>query len=68
MDATEPNSLILTMSHSGSLRYYASRMTLRFDLLQEDWLGREINTADDVLFLQWMAKSSMEEAQRFERY
>ena len=39
-----------------------------FDMLQEDWLGREINTPDDVLFLQWMAKSSMEEAQRFERY
>ena len=36
-----------------------------FRLLQEDWLGREINTADDVLFLQWMARSSMEKAKYF---
>ena len=36
-----------------------------FDMLQEDWLSRDINTADDVLFLQYMAKSSMEEAKRF---
>ena len=36
-----------------------------FRLLQEDWLGREINTADDVLFLQWMARSSMERAKCF---
>lgn len=36
-----------------------------FEMLQQDWLGRDINTADDVLFLQYMAKSSMEEAKRF---
>jgi hypothetical protein len=36
-----------------------------FHALQKEWLGREVNTADDVLFLQWMAKSSMEEAKRF---
>ena len=37
-----------------------------FDTLQEDWLSRDINTPDDILFLQWMAKSSMEEAKRYE--
>ena len=36
-----------------------------FHALQKEWLGREVNTPDDVLFLQWMAKSSMEEAERF---
>jgi hypothetical protein len=36
-----------------------------FHSMQEDWLGREVNTADDVLFLQWMAKSSMEQARKF---
>jgi len=38
-----------------------------FHSLQEGWLGREVKTADDVLFLQWMAKSSMEEARKFFR-
>ena len=36
-----------------------------FRLLQQDWLGREVNTVEDVLFLQWMAKNNMEEAKRF---
>jgi hypothetical protein len=41
-DVTEPGSVILSMSHSGSLRYYAGRMTLRYDLLDADWLDRGI--------------------------
>jgi hypothetical protein len=36
-----------------------------FDMLQVDWLGREVKTAEDVLFLQYMAQNSMEEARRF---
>jgi len=36
-----------------------------FEMLQTDWLGREVKTAEDVLFLQYMAQSSMEEARRF---
>ena len=36
-----------------------------FRLLQQDWLGREINTVEDVLFLQWMARSNMEKAKKF---
>jgi hypothetical protein len=36
-----------------------------FHALQNEWLAREVTTADDVLFLQWMAKSSVEEAKRF---
>ncbi len=36
-----------------------------FRLLQEDWLGREVNTVEDVMFLQWMAKSNMEKAKKF---
>ena len=39
---TEPNSVILTLQHSGSLRYYAGRTTVRFDGLHEDWLDRTI--------------------------
>jgi hypothetical protein len=35
---TEPGAMILSSIHAGSLRYYAGRATLRFDLLPEDWL------------------------------
>jgi hypothetical protein len=35
-----------------------------FHLLQDGWLNRDVNSTDDILFLQWVAKSSMEEAKR----
>jgi hypothetical protein len=37
---TPPNSLFLSMSHSGSMRYYGGRMTMRYDTLPEYWLDR----------------------------
>jgi len=33
-----------------------------FDMLQKDWLNREVKTVEDVQFLQYMAKSSAEES------
>lgn len=38
---TDPNSVVLAMQHSGSLRYYAGRTTLRYDILDR----RRIDTA-----------------------
>ena len=40
---TEPNSVIFSMQHSGSLRYYAGRMSLRFDNLERAWLDRAVS-------------------------
>jgi hypothetical protein len=37
---TEPAAVILTMSHSGAVRYYAGRETIRFDVLDPAWLDR----------------------------
>jgi hypothetical protein len=39
-EATPENSVIFAMQHSGSVRYYGGRMTLRYDLLDADWLDR----------------------------
>lgn len=36
-----------------------------FDMLQKDWLNREVKTLEDVQFLQYMARSSAEEAKKF---
>jgi hypothetical protein len=44
--STEPNSVIFTMQHSGSVRYYGGRMTLRFDNLDSTWLDRAVNWLD----------------------
>lgn len=41
-ESTEPGSVVLSMIHSGSLRYYGSRMTLRYDILDPDWLDRAV--------------------------
>ncbi len=41
-DLTEPNAVVFSMFHSGSLRYYGGRMTLRFDLLDQAWLDRSV--------------------------
>jgi hypothetical protein len=41
-DTTQPNSVIITLQHSGSLRYYGERTTLRYEVLPERWLDRTI--------------------------
>jgi hypothetical protein len=41
-NATPHNSVVLAMNHSGSIRYYAGRVTMRWDNLQADWLDRAV--------------------------
>lgn len=40
--STESSAVILTWNHSGTVRYYAGRETLRFDVLDPAWLDRTI--------------------------
>lgn len=44
---TEPSAMILASIHAGSVRYYAGRATLRFDLLDEAWLDRTLRWLDE---------------------
>jgi hypothetical protein len=37
---TDQRAVILTMQHSGSIRHYAGRLTMRYDFLDENWLDR----------------------------
>jgi hypothetical protein len=39
---TEPNSVVITTQHSGSVRYYGERMTLRYEVLNAPWLDRTV--------------------------
>jgi hypothetical protein len=41
-NATPPNSIIISAQHSGSVRYYGGRMSLRYDWLNERWLDRTV--------------------------
>jgi hypothetical protein len=39
-DELPANAILLSMQHSGSIRYYSNRLTLRWDLLHPEWLER----------------------------
>jgi len=47
-DHTEPNAVVLSHQHSGSLRYYAGRLTLRFDVLDPVWLDRAFTYLESI--------------------
>jgi hypothetical protein len=38
-----PEAVIITMQHSGSVRYYSGRRTLRYDSLDPEWLDRALD-------------------------
>ena len=40
--ALPPDAVIITMQHSGSIRYYTGRMILRWDSLNPAWLDRAV--------------------------
>lgn len=42
-DHTDPDAVILSVQHSGSLRIYAGRLTLRYDVLDPGWLDRTVD-------------------------
>ena len=41
--ATPPNAVLISMQHSGSLRYYGQRLTLRYDWLPPNWLDKALS-------------------------
>ena len=40
---TPANSVIVSMQHSGSVRYYSGRMTLRYDFMDPQWIDPAID-------------------------
>lgn len=40
--ALPPNAVVYSMQHSGSVRYYSGRLTLRLDYLDPQWLDRSV--------------------------
>jgi hypothetical protein len=44
---TEQNGVIMSMQYSGSLRYYAGRLTMRYDILDRKWLDQSVEWLTD---------------------
>ena len=42
-----PEAVVLAMQHSGSVRYYAGRLTMRWDVLDPAWLDCAVTTLRD---------------------
>ena len=40
--ATPPDAIVFTLQHSGTLRYYGGRMTIRWDQMETEWLDRSV--------------------------
>jgi hypothetical protein len=40
---TDPDAVIIAAQHSGSVRYYAGRLTLRWDVGDPAWLDRTVD-------------------------
>jgi hypothetical protein len=45
---TDPGAVVLSLQHSGSLRLYSGRLTLRYDILDPLWLDRAIDYLQSI--------------------
>jgi hypothetical protein len=67
---TDPSSIILASIHTGPVRYYAGRDTMRFDLLNEEWLDRAITWLTEhgrhpyILIEDWERPISRDDSRR----
>jgi hypothetical protein len=55
------NAVILTVNHSGSVRYYANRMTIRWDWIGQEWWPRALHVLRDMGYRPYLLTSRFEE-------
>jgi hypothetical protein len=55
------NAVILTVQHSGSIRYYSGRLTLRWDVLPPEWWPRAANALVARGYRPYVLVTSVEE-------
>jgi hypothetical protein len=68
-DALPPNAVVFALLHSGSIRYYSGRTTLRWDYLPEDWLDRSVEFFTSIGYRPYLlVEQGAERAQFVERF
>lgn len=67
-DHLPSNAVIMTVQHSGSIRYYADRLTLRWDILPPEWWPRALDILTERGYRPYFLVSVFEEAQLRRRF
>ncbi len=67
-EALPPNAAFFTMHHSGSLRYYGGRLTVRYDWLDSGLLARARAALEDAGYVTYVLIDDSEEALLRERF
>jgi hypothetical protein len=67
-DRTPADAVVLTMQHSGSLRYHAGRLTMRWDAIDPAWLDRAVDYLHDHGIATYVLLEYWEEPQFRERF
>jgi hypothetical protein len=62
------NAIILTIQHSGSIRYYTNRLTMRWDWLAPEWWPRALDVLVEHGYRPFLLVSPFEEKQLRERF
>jgi hypothetical protein len=55
------NAIVLTVQHSGSIRYYSDRLTLRWDFLAPEWWPRALSTLSERGYRPYVLLTNSEE-------
>jgi hypothetical protein len=55
------NAVVLTVNHSGSVRYYANRLTVRWDWISAEWWTRALRALSDMGYRPYLLVSGFEE-------
>jgi hypothetical protein len=62
IDAISPEAtVVFAMQHSGSVRFYSGRQTLRYDVLDPEWLDRSLDTLQHFGFSAYALLEDWEE-------
>lgn len=62
------NAIVVTIIHSGSVRHYSSRRTLRWDLLGPEWLDPALAFLRTAGYRPYLLIEDWEQAQYLERF
>jgi hypothetical protein len=67
-DKLPPNAIVFTMMHSGSIRFYSHHTTVRWDVMDADWLDRAVTFLRDRGYHSYLVLDNFERPQFQKRF